>query len=1347
MSAIEIVKRNTFYKKQNITTGINIKPEFKDLAEAADGLGTKTFRLSTGSDTNMFVLSGSSPDLPPYGAGDLSGGFLSVFCTESSGNSARENPSLLLYKLNPQVTLAEGSYNLATRQGSTASDAVVVGDKVAIYNSRPASMVPKRGENFEGSNYHQSISRLGANSIVSYSKPYILVADLKAYLKMTGNYTNDKEYRRFIRNCVPYSDRFGGTSSTILGVRLEEAERDAHYNVEFRLLGIGQMSGKGPAYRIMRKDSTNTTSAQRGGQITNWRMWGLADVWNMHFALAVLDRLGYINFVQQTSAGPEIDSTPGANTTNTIFDDVASTKMMSNPYEATADSPLVYTAVSLSTEQSTNEGQSMRFYHNWGHSDYNGLIQNELGGDNNLNPQVMRASIYNIPMPPLMFDVGASQVNNESSINVYGSMQSVLPEIQMNMFVSKLSPNLPLNISGGSNYSTNAIRPFSTYAGEGSGTIAKTAFTDTENSFLRSITVTFSNYRPKSSQTTLDEFLQYGLNNFYSNQKGDNIVGGYTINTFGSSLVNSLGGDNPTVAGSAPEMWACALPVAKTNMTLSGTPANARAMLLSGGISQVSGTSDLSGLNKLAWGVTPTWQGSHTFGSPFPMQKLPMQSWVNNRIFTDIQASNNSGSSTNRPYAVSSAANPSTSDVTTSGVPMRVIFQSSAGPEGLTGGTGSLYSYQQVGATNNENDTLLPFIDIFFPVTQKITPTDDGTFTNLSETVTIASGQPLVRGMRLSQAVGVGTIIPSGATVASINTGVEGVSVTSFEMSVPANSSVSAPFFAYSGPEDGLDYTFNDKPEWYPSVMTIWVQNYPWTSGSSTGDIKNGDNIWAPIGTATEVEMFLDDINLMNFGPEVLNITANVGNSNMSIQSSQYTGPYAAMVSGNSATTPPFDGASHKRGWVQSEPLVDQVALCSLESGSSQISLLIESGAFDAGRLENAASLNANAEFDIKVTGSGIPATPVYIKIVDSTTLTMTDGSNAAVLATATSAATDVTFNSSGTLQPYFNKANLHTFDVGNNICIGFDNKGDLPLSDSSYATDASGYVLFNHFNTDSMTTVQNNPVKPDKITHLYMASSTYELGGLVSQSSGTANTKTLGSQLYAPTYYVEGTTATSNISGAAIRVTDSGAVTSITFSTAPGLNDMTADGEFYNQETNKNYEVVIDGVGATDTFKWSDDGGLTYEAEAVTMLATNTLNNGVTISWGALTGHTLTNNWTFTAISPSTNNRGISIPTGSSVFMNNDGFRQKGYIKLSVSPQAFGWNTTAYTGWEYRENIMTSTKVLGTGSSSSLIVEDTAIFNYNNPNERYILYTMGASMDGAAAVNRSAKTQLQLDT
>ena len=51
------------------------------------------------------------------------------------------------------------------------------------------------------------------------------------------------------------------------------------------------------------------------------------------------------------------------------------------------------------------------------------------------------------------------------------------------------------------------------------------------------------------------------------------------------------------------------------------------------------------------------------------------------------------------------------------------------------------------------------------------------------------------------------------------------------------------------------------------------------------------------------------------------------------------------------------------------------------------------------------------------------------------------------------------------------------------------------------------------------------------------------------------------------------------------------------------------------------------------DTFKWSDDGGSTWDGTLVAITgAAQTLNNGVTIYFEATTGHTLNENWQFTA-------------------------------------------------------------------------------------------------------------------
>jgi len=60
---------------------------------------------------------------------------------------------------------------------------------------------------------------------------------------------------------------------------------------------------------------------------------------------------------------------------------------------------------------------------------------------------------------------------------------------------------------------------------------------------------------------------------------------------------------------------------------------------------------------------------------------------------------------------------------------------------------------------------------------------------------------------------------------------------------------------------------------------------------------------------------------------------------------------------------------------------------------------------------------------------------------------------------------------------------------------------------------------------------------------------------------------------------------------------------------------------------------INIDSVGAIDTFRWSDDGGTSWDVSNVPMTgALQTLNNGVKIKFDSVTGHTLTDVWTFFA-------------------------------------------------------------------------------------------------------------------
>lgn len=81
------------------------------------------------------------------------------------------------------------------------------------------------------------------------------------------------------------------------------------------------------------------------------------------------------------------------------------------------------------------------------------------------------------------------------------------------------------------------------------------------------------------------------------------------------------------------------------------------------------------------------------------------------------------------------------------------------------------------------------------------------------------------------------------------------------------------------------------------------------------------------------------------------------------------------------------------------------------------------------------------------------------------------------------------------------------------------------------------------------------------------------------------------------------------------------------TTQTGNGLDDGTFGGSYVGG--GQTYRVQIDGTGTPDTFKWSDDGGSTWEEEDIAITgAAQTLSNGVTITFGATTGHTSGDYW-----------------------------------------------------------------------------------------------------------------------
>ena len=92
-------------------------------------------------------------------------------------------------------------------------------------------------------------------------------------------------------------------------------------------------------------------------------------------------------------------------------------------------------------------------------------------------------------------------------------------------------------------------------------------------------------------------------------------------------------------------------------------------------------------------------------------------------------------------------------------------------------------------------------------------------------------------------------------------------------------------------------------------------------------------------------------------------------------------------------------------------------------------------------------------------------------------------------------------------------------------------------------------------------------------------------------------------------------------------------AIRPVIFSSGGGsLNDCTAGGAFTGTQR-RCFVVKITDAGATDKFDWSYDGGLTWAATDVSITGSaQTLAEGVTITFGAVTGHAGDDIWTFYA-------------------------------------------------------------------------------------------------------------------
>lgn len=81
---------------------------------------------------------------------------------------------------------------------------------------------------------------------------------------------------------------------------------------------------------------------------------------------------------------------------------------------------------------------------------------------------------------------------------------------------------------------------------------------------------------------------------------------------------------------------------------------------------------------------------------------------------------------------------------------------------------------------------------------------------------------------------------------------------------------------------------------------------------------------------------------------------------------------------------------------------------------------------------------------------------------------------------------------------------------------------------------------------------------------------------------------------------------------------------------TGVGLNDLTASGTYFD-DANSDFQVKISTAAATDKFQWSSDAGVSWSVEIDVTGSAQLLENGVAITFAAVTGHTAADAWLFT--------------------------------------------------------------------------------------------------------------------
>lgn len=591
------VKPNRFFLRGIPPSGsmIPLLAESPDLSLVAS---SAVLDFSTGDRNKNFLVSGNSNNSLTAGQYDLIGGHLRAYVSGADVTTTGQGHSLSLFVFKDDYPVSEGGLSIPTNTSASPSE-------VIYSNTYEEGGNVIMSEDFDGMASALNFSLapmqgyLGSDPFIWYDDAVDKYAN---YVSITRKAAKRylKPYRTFDPRDQDANPSISFNTSSVVGVDLSPPDYTKSMG------GLGRRGG-GIARIYLRPHGT-TSDAQtdtygEGGVYTqtHWKPMKRRDDGSIKKSMDIkfgvgTNSTGIKDLIQYGSMHPLIisdDSEERQTTNNTIFDSIFSSRMVHNPWNADNENPLVYSLINLSKTEGQGTGNAARFYHSWdfasGSQDADGgktAIEIAFGRSGDVNGQVARVGISNIPIP-LITDCG---LDSDNSFAV-SDRRTYFPEISMSMRIDKLGATPFYGVtSNPTKYSKTNMNPLGGDTGtnqamvyglasgttlqaredEASITVTDYASDKTE-SLLRSVVITFSNYTAEDvslkAEVTLDEFLNYGLNNFYIKQQTKHgIVGGLMFRTYGSMYDDTGSQDAVSTAQSYPlmgtsEIFAQAIPV------------------------------------------------------------------------------------------------------------------------------------------------------------------------------------------------------------------------------------------------------------------------------------------------------------------------------------------------------------------------------------------------------------------------------------------------------------------------------------------------------------------------------------------------------------------------------------------------------------------------------------------------------------------------------------------------------------------------------------------------------------------------------------------------------------------